>query len=69
MSYQSEPAVLDDLHFALDVMEERAHLGLNDQNANSLRCILLRRISEAETAISRKPAAPASQWTSQNKRL
>ena len=52
------PDVVTELRFALDVMEEYSHLGLDDEAASKLRSILLRRIDEAEAAISCKPAAP-----------
>jgi hypothetical protein len=52
----SDPAT--DLRYALDVMEEYSHLGLDDQYATKLRDILLRQISEAEEALSCRPAGP-----------
>jgi hypothetical protein len=36
-----------DLRYALDVMEEYSHLGLDDEYTGKLRRILLRRIGEA----------------------
>lgn len=47
-----------ELHFALDVLEERAHLGLDDEHAGTIRSILLRRIAEAEEDLSCCPARP-----------
>ena len=52
------PDAVTELRFALDVMEEYSHLGLDDEAANRLRNILLRRIDEAEAAVSSKSAAP-----------
>ena len=52
------PQLAEELRFALDVMEEYAHLGLDDATASKLRHILLRRINEAEVARSSRPAAP-----------
>jgi hypothetical protein len=63
---QPNPALVTDLHYALDVMEEYSHLGLNDEGASKLRQILLRRIAEAEEALARRPAQPVfiSAWKS-----
>lgn len=47
-----------DLRYALDVMEEYSHLGLDDEFAGKLKQILLKRISEAEAAVSAAPAEP-----------
>jgi len=52
------PDMVTELKFALDVMEEYSHLGLDNEAANKLRSILLRRIDEAEAATSCRPAAP-----------
>ncbi len=52
------PDLASELRYALDVMEENSHLGLDDAAANRLRDILLRRISNAENAPSCRPAAP-----------
>jgi len=53
------PDLANELHYALDVMEEYSHLGLDDERASVLRNILRRRIAEAEAALSSRPAAPA----------
>jgi hypothetical protein len=45
-------ALIDDLHFALDVVEEYSHLGLNDEAAAALRTVMLRQISSAEEALA-----------------
>jgi hypothetical protein len=53
----SDPAA--DFRFALDVMEEDSHLGLDDEFASKLRDILLRRINLADAALScRRPVTP-----------
>jgi hypothetical protein len=52
------PDLVTELRYALDVMEEYSHLGLDSEAASKLRSILLRRIEEAEAAISCRPAAP-----------
>lgn len=49
----AEPAC--DYRYALEVMEESHHLGLDDQHARLLHDILLRRI-DGRTAVSIKPA-------------
>jgi len=43
-----KPELANELRYALDVMEENSHLGLDDEAANKLRSILLRRIKQAE---------------------
>ena len=49
------PAELaSDFRFALDVMEESDHLGLDDEHARLLHDILERRIAEANAAFSSK---------------
>ena len=40
-------------------MEEYSHLGLDDEFAGKLKRILLKRIEEAEAAVSAKPAQAA----------
>jgi hypothetical protein len=52
------PDLATELRYTLDVMEEYSHLGLDSEAASKLRSILLRRIDEAEAAISCRPAAP-----------
>lgn len=47
-----------ELRYALDVMEEYSHLGLDDEYTGKLREILLRRIDEAEADVSLEPANP-----------
>jgi len=52
------PDLATELRYALDVMEEDSHLGLDDRYASKLREILLRRIEETEAALSVRPAHP-----------
>jgi hypothetical protein len=52
------PAIVTDLQYTLEVMEEYSHLGLDNESAKKLREILLRRISEAEAALDRQSARP-----------
>lgn len=58
-----KPELANELRFALDVMEENSHLGLDDEAANKLRSILLRRIKQAE--LTSRPAEPVRLTTSQ----
>ena len=53
-----KPELANELRYALDVMEENSHLGLDDEAATRLRNILLRRIKEAETVVSVRPTSP-----------
>lgn len=47
-----------ELRYALDVMEEYSHLGLDDEYAGKLRSILERHIAQAEEAASCCPVHP-----------
>jgi hypothetical protein len=58
MNSRPNPELVTELRYALDVMEEYSHLGLDNEAAGRLRGILLRRIKDAETAVSGRPAAP-----------
>ena len=53
-----KPELANEIRYALNVMEENAHLGLDDESANRLRNILLRRIKQAELSGSTRPAEP-----------
>ena len=52
----SDPA--GELRYALEVLDEYSHLGLDDQYAAKLREILERRIEETEESLSCCPAQP-----------
>lgn len=54
----TNPDLVNELRYALDVMEEYSHLGLDNEAASKLRGILVRRINEAEAALPSRPAAP-----------
>jgi hypothetical protein len=56
MNDQPIPALVLELRYALDVLEERSHLGLDDEVASKLKDILLRRIGDAEEALTFRPA-------------
>jgi hypothetical protein len=58
MDTRPNPELVNELRYALNVMEEYSHLGLDNEAAGKLRNILLRRIEEAETAVSCRPAVP-----------
>jgi hypothetical protein len=51
-----------ELRYALDVMDEYSHLGLDDEYAGKLRDILLKRIEEAEADVSAEPARSVRFW-------
>ena len=53
--------MLSTLRFALNVMEERSHIGLDEKAVGTLRSALLRRIVETETALRLAPAADATE--------
>jgi hypothetical protein len=48
--------MLSDLHFALDVLEERSHIGLDEDRAAVVRRVLLRRIVETEATLAYGPS-------------
>lgn len=52
MGTKPNPALVNELWFALEVMEEYSHLGLDDESASKLREILLRHI---DTLAPRSP--------------
>ena len=52
----NEIRMLRSLRFALDVMEERSHIGLDDETAGTVRDSLLRRIVETERALGFPPS-------------
>lgn len=58
MDVRVNPDLATELRYALDVMEEYSHLGLDDAAASKLRDILTRRIREAEVAVSCRPISP-----------
>ena len=53
-----KPELANELRYALDVMEENSHLGLDDEAASRLRTILRRRIEKAENELSSRPTEP-----------
>ena len=57
---QSQPASnhVSDIRYALAVLEEYSHLGLDDEYANKLREILERQLEETEQTASCCPPAP-----------
>ena len=44
------PTYVDDLRFALEIMDECSHLGLDSEHASKLRSLMLQQISRAEEA-------------------
>ena len=58
MNATMNPDLATELRYALDVMEEYSHLGLDDEAAGKLRSILERRIREADAALSCRPISP-----------
>ena len=58
MQITPNPDAATELRYALEVMDEYSHLGLDDEYASKLREILLKHIEEAEADLSVKPAHP-----------
>lgn len=53
-------ATSSELRCILNVMEERSHLGLDNEFSNRIREVLSRRIANAENASSKKSAPCAA---------
>lgn len=45
------PTYVDDLRFALEIMDEYSHLGLDSEHAAKLRSLMLDQIAKAEDAL------------------
>jgi hypothetical protein len=60
MNDRPNPARVQELRYALEVMEENSHLGLDDEGASNIKRILLRRIAEAGSELARRPIPPLS---------
>lgn len=54
---KSKSELVTDLRYALDVMEEYSHLGLDDEAARKLREIIVRQIDDARAGLSCCPTA------------
>ena len=59
MISDKNPGFIDDLRFAMDVMDEDSHLGLDSEYASKLRFLMLEQIRRAEEALERRPAIAA----------
>ena len=55
---KSKSELVSDLRFALDVMEEYSHLGLDNEGASKIREILVRQIGDAREGLFCYPPAP-----------
>jgi hypothetical protein len=55
MFTETSAAFIKDLRFALEVMEDRSHLGLDPERATKLRDLMQRRISAAEETFTKLP--------------
>ena len=55
-----------DIRYALQVLDEYEHLGLDDEHASKLRKILQDQMEETEDAVSCCPAQPIRFPASQN---
>ena len=57
---------LTDIQYALQVLDEYEHLGLDDEHASKLRKILQDQIEETDEAVSSCPAQPLRFPTSED---
>jgi hypothetical protein len=51
MLVETRTVLINDLRFALEVMEDCSHLGLNDERAGKLKTLMEHRILEAEKTL------------------
>jgi hypothetical protein len=56
MHNRTNPALLMELRYALNVLEESSHLGLDEEGASRIRRILLQQIAKTESALASQPA-------------
>lgn len=54
------PMYVDDLRFALEIMDEYSHLGLDSEHAAKLRSLMLQQIAKAEQALRRSSDEPVA---------
>jgi hypothetical protein len=54
MQTDTQYATASELRYILNVMEERTHLGLDNESANRIKTVLGRRIADAENTSARK---------------
>lgn len=50
------PSFLDDLRFALDVLQESSHLGLDAEYTEKLTSVIRQQIERGENALNRQPS-------------
>ena len=60
MHDRPNPALLMELRYALNVLEECSHLGLDEDGASRIRRILLQQISKTESALASQHAPVSS---------
>jgi hypothetical protein len=56
MLAKTNSAILDDLRFALDVLQESSHLGLDAEYAEKLTSVIRQQIEQGENALNRQPS-------------
>jgi hypothetical protein len=55
MFVETTAELVNDLRFALEVMDDHSHLGLNDERAAKLRNLMQRRILAAQETLTKDP--------------
>jgi hypothetical protein len=61
MHDRPNPALLMELRYALNVLEECSHLGLDEEGASRIRRILLQQIAKTESALGTRPVPAPSE--------
>jgi hypothetical protein len=60
MLSETNPSLIDDLRFALQVLQERSGLGLDSEYASKIQSVILQQIERGEASRRPSVAAPAS---------
>ena len=56
MLAERNPSLIDDLRFALRVLQERSGLGLDSEYASKLQSVIVQQIQRGEMALRRGPS-------------
>jgi len=50
------PSYIEDLRFALSVLQEPSYLGLDSDYASKIQSVILQQIEQGEAALNRRPS-------------
>ena len=60
MIAERNPSLIDDLRFALSVLQERSSLGLDSEYASKLQSVILHQIEQGEEVLNHRSRLGAS---------